>query len=174
MTMGIPGPTGKPRSVKGTGYKALTMQDFTPEQMALFRQMFGQVGPESFLSRLAGGSPEQFEQMEAPALRQFAGIQGNLASRFSGMGSGARRSSGFGNAMNTTAQEFAERLQANRMDLQRQAIRDLADISGSLLQQRPYQTAFLNKKQPFWKELLAGMSQGIGQGIGQLPMALMG
>ena len=54
--------------------------------------------------------------MEAPALKQFSGLQGNLASRFSGMGSGARRSSGFQNTSNQAASDFAQQLQANKQD----------------------------------------------------------
>ena len=95
MSFGMPGPTGKPKSLKGTGAKSLTMQNFSPEQMQMFQQMFGRLGPDSFMGKLASGDQSQFEQMEAPAMRQFAGLQGNIASRFSGQGTGARRSSGF-------------------------------------------------------------------------------
>src|SRR5882672_46659 len=77
------------------GYKKGTIQQFTPEQMDLFRSLFGHTGQDSFLSKLAGGDEEAFGQVEAPAMRQFQGLQGQLASRFSGMGMGARRSSGF-------------------------------------------------------------------------------
>ena len=35
------------------GYQKFAMQQFTPEQMELFSQMFSQVDPESFLSKLA-------------------------------------------------------------------------------------------------------------------------
>ena len=79
------------------GYEQGTLQQFTPEQMNLFKSMFGQVGPDSFLGKLAGGDQSMFEQMEAPAMRQFQGLQGQLASRFSGMGMGSRRGSGFQN-----------------------------------------------------------------------------
>ena len=61
-------------------------QQFTPEQMQLFQQLFGNVGPDSFTSRLAGGDQSAFEDIERPALQQFAGLQGQTASRFSGMG----------------------------------------------------------------------------------------
>ena len=68
------------------GYKAGQLQQFNPEQMQLFQRLFSQVEPNSFLSKLAGGSQEGFEQLEAPAMRQFQELTGNLASRFSGFG----------------------------------------------------------------------------------------
>jgi hypothetical protein len=83
------------------GYRPAQMQQFTPEQMQLFQQLFGHVGPDSFLNKLASGDQSQFEQLEAPALRQFQGLQGQTASRFSGMGTGAQKSSGFQNAMSS-------------------------------------------------------------------------
>jgi len=113
-------------------------QQFTPEQMELFQSLFGQLGPDSFLGRLAGGDQSMFEEMERPALKQFSGLQGNLASRFSGMGMGARNSSGFQNTMNQASQDFAGQLQSQRMGLQQQAIKDLMGMSSNLLGQQPY------------------------------------
>ena len=162
--------TGKPPSfnvgkAKG-GYRPAQMQQFTPEQMNLFQQMFGQVGPESFTSRLAGGEEGIFDQLEAPALRQFSGLQGNLASRFSGMGTGARRSSGFQNTINQVASDFASDLQAQRMSLQRNAIRDLHEMSSSLLNQRPYEQFLLKQEPSGWQQFLSNLTGGLGQGAG--------
>ncbi len=103
------GSTGMRESIP-KGFKKATLQNFTPEQMQLFQQMFGQVSPDSFTSRLAGGDEEMFNQLEAPALKQFSGLQGNLASRFSGMGMGGRNSSGFQNTMNSAASDFAQQV----------------------------------------------------------------
>jgi hypothetical protein len=161
---GYRGPTGQAAGLKGTGYKQVTQQTFTPEQMNLFQQLFGQVGPESFLGKLAGGDQSQFEQLEAPALKQFGQLQGDIASRFSGMGTGARRSSGFQNTLNSATQDFAGQLQSQRLGLQRQALQDLLGLSGELLGQRPYQTSFAEKKKPFWQELLGGLLGGAQQG----------
>lgn len=135
-------------------------QQFTPEQMNLFQQMFGQVGPESYLSRLAGGDEEMFNQIEAPALRQFGALQGNIASRFSGMGMGARKSSGFQNEMGAAGANFAERLQAQRMGLQRQAIMDLMGLSQNLLGQRPYDVQEAAASKPSGWGALAGTALG--------------
>ena len=165
-----PSPTGTATGLKGTGYQSAQMQQFTPEQMQLFQQMFGLLGPQSYLGKLSGGDESMFQQMEAPALRQFGALQGNIASRFSGMGSGARRSSGFQNVMGGAASDLAERLQSQRMGLQQQAIRDLMGMSSNLLQQRPYENFLVQKQKPFWQELLGSLAGGVGQGIGSLPM----
>jgi len=151
--------TGAMKEKIPSGYKKGSLQQFTPEQMQLFQQMFGQVGPDSFLSKLAGGDQGTFDEMEAPALRQFSGMQGNIASRFSGMGGlGARKSSGFQNTMNSAASNFAQDLQSQRQGLQRQALMDLMGISNSLLGQRPYENFLAEKQQ---KPNYAGMAGGL-------------
>lgn len=141
------------------GYKMGQMQQFGPEQMQLFQQLFGHVGPDSFLSKLAGGDQSMFEQMEAPAMRQFQGLQGQMASRFSGMGSGARRSSGFQNSMNQASTDFASQLQSQRMSLQNQAIQDLFSMSNTLMGQKPNEKFLIKKQQPFWQQWLLGINE---------------
>jgi len=154
------GPVGRNNKVP-KGYSLGQLDSFTPEQHNLFQQMFGQLGPDSFLSRLAGGDEETFNQIEAPALKQFAGLQGGLASRFSGMGTGARKSSGFQNTSNQAAADFAGQLQANRAGLQQQATRDLMSFGNDLLNQRPYEQTLTKKSLPFWQQLLlAGSERG--------------
>ena len=146
-----------------SGYQKGSLQQFTPEQQQLFSQLFGHLGPESFLGKLAGGDQSQFAEMEAPALRQFQGLQGNIASRFSGMGSGARRSSGFANTMNQASSDFASQLQSQRMGLQRQALQDLMGYSNQLLGQRPEDQFLVKKEMPFWQQLLLGIGEAGGQ-----------
>ena len=152
----LSGATGANNSLKGTGYKQAQLQQFTPEQMQLFQQAFSHVGPNSYLSKLASGDEATFNQIEAPALRQFGELQGNLASRFSGAGSfGARKSSGFQNTMGAASSELSEKLASNRQSLQQQAIKDLMSLSGDLLQQKPYEN-FLTpekKKKPWWQSV---------------------
>lgn len=155
------GATGADQIPKG--YQKGSLQTFTPEQQALFQQLFGHLGPESFLGKLAGGDQSQFEQLEQPALRQFSALQGGIASRFSGMGSGARRSSGFGLAQNQAAQDFASQLQSQRLGLQRQAIQDLMGFSNQLLGQRPQEQFLVKKDMPFWQQLLLGIGEAGGQ-----------
>lgn len=160
--------TGAVKEKIPKGYSKGSLQQFTPEQMNLFSQMFGQVGPDSYLSKLAGGDQEAFNQVEAPALRQFSGLQGNLASRFSGMGGlGARRSSGFQNTANAAASNFAQELQAQRLGLMNNARQELFNMSNQLLSQRPYEQILTEKQKPWWQNALTGLAGGVGQGFGQ-------
>lgn len=165
MGYGMNSPSGT--SKYGAGAKTPKgfnqFQNFTPEQMQLFQSLFSNVGPDSYLSRLAGGDQSMFEEMEAPALRQFGQLQGSIADRFSGAGMGARHGSGHNIAQNTAASEFSQDLQSKRQEMQRQAIMDLMGISNSLLGQEPYSLMEKPKKSNFLEQLMGGASQGIGQ-----------
>lgn len=151
---------------KGYRKKAAQLQQYTPEQLALFKQTFSHLGPQSYLSRLAGGDESLYEEMEAPALRQFNELQGNIANRFSaggGQGSlSARRSSGFQQATSSAASDFASQLQAQRQSLQQNAIKDLLGMSSELLNKRPYERSLVQKPQ---KES-SGWGGIIGSGLG--------
>lgn len=154
--------TGAMRSTssgKIGGYNVGRTNNFTPEQMDLFQSLFSHVSPESYTGRLATGDESLFGEMEAPALRQFSALQGNLASRFSGMGAGARKSSGFQNVSNQAASEFAQDLQSRRQDLQRQAIKDLMGMSSEILGQRPFEEFLMEPKQKksFLQKILGGI-----------------
>lgn len=143
------------------GLTPFSMQQFSPEQMQLFGSLFGHLQPGGFLSKLAGGDESIFQQLEAPALRQFSGLQGNIASRFSGMGTGARHSSGFQNTMNQASSNFAQDLQSQRLGLQRQALGDLMGMSNALLQQRPFDQFTSEKKPSFLKQIAPGSIEAI-------------
>jgi len=153
------------------GHELARVQNFTPEQMQLFQSMFGHLGPDSFLGKLASGSQEGFDQLEAPALRQFQELSGQLASRFSGGGSrsgvggsrgmSARSGSGFQNASQSYASQFAQDLQAQRMGIQRQSLQDLMGMSNSLLNQRAYDQSVVKKPDSMLQQLLPGLFGGI-------------
>lgn len=145
------------------GYRVAQLQNFTPEQMAIFQQYGSSLGPDSYLSKLAGGDEETFNQIERPALKQFSGLQGNIASRFSGMGLGGRRSSGFQNTQNQAAMDFASQLQSQRQNLQQTAIRDLGNLTNSFLSQRPYERQLTEKPKPWWQELATAAAPGVAQ-----------
>jgi len=150
------------------GYKSGQLQQFTPEQMQLFSQLFGHVSPDSQTGRLASGDQSMFGEIEAPALRQFQELQGQLGSRFSGMGGlGARKSSGFQNTMNSAASNFAQELQSNRQNLMRQALQDLMGYSGELLGQRPQENFLIKKQQNPWVDIA-------GKFAGAIPGAVAG
>ena len=177
------GPSGKTSGLSGTGYKQVTAPTQNANQQQLtellhsildgggggggFQQGLGQ------LSNLAGGDQEAFGQLEAPALRQFGELQGQLASRFSGMGSGARKSSGFQNASSSAAADLAERLQGQRLGIQQNALSQLLGLSESLLNRPTFQSGFAEKKKPFWQEVLGGIGGGAGDLLKLLPL-LMG
>lgn len=162
-SMSSSGRTGMPKEKIPKGYKKGTLNNFTPEQMDLFQQMFGQLGPDSYLSKLAGGDEETFNQMEAPAMKQFAGLQGQLGSRFSGMGgTGAQKSSGFQNTANQASADFAQQLQSQRQNLQRGAITDMMNFSNQLLQQRPQENYLVEKQQ----KQKGGWGGAVGAGVG--------
>jgi|SRR6188508_151661 len=154
--------TGMMKEKIPSGYKKGAINNFTPEQMQLFQQMFGHVGSDSFLSKLAGGDQGMFDEIEAPALRQFGELQGNLASRFSGMGGlGARKSSGFQNTMNSAASNFAQQLQSQRQGLQQQALQDLMGFSNTLLGQRPQETSLIKKQPSQWGQIVGKLAGGL-------------
>jgi hypothetical protein len=157
MGYGMNSPTGSSKYGAGgktpKGYNQF--QNFTPQMMELFQQMFAHAGPDSFLSRLASGDQSMFEEMEAPAMRQFGEMQGSIANRFSGAGMGARRGSGHNIAQNTAASEFAQDLQSKRQQYQMDAIKQLMGISNDLLGQQPY--GLIEKSKPWWQEALIGI-----------------
>lgn len=165
-------PTGS--KLSGTGYKVFSVANKSPEQMDLFRRLLGgsQGGIDKSLgqiSSLAGGGDEQtWQQLEAPAMRQFGQLQGSLSSRFSGLGGGARRSSGFQNTIGEAGTDLAERLQGQRLGLQQSAQNQLMDLYQNLLGQDLYNTGLVPKKKPFWQELLGSLSGGLGQAAGTI------
>lgn len=147
------------------GYAAGKIQQYTPEAMNLYRQQFGLVGPGSHLYEQAMGSDQGFAPYEDYARRQFQQATGQNASRFSGMGLGARHGSGFQNEQTQGAIDFASNLSMQRQELQRQAIRDLMGISNTILGQQPEENFLVKKDLPFWQQLALGAVQGGGQGL---------
>jgi len=163
--------------IAGTGYRQINTPALSPEQQQLFSQIIKGIQPgltDSLgqLSQMArGGSSEYWDQLEAPAMRQFNQLQGNIASRFSGIGSGARNSSGFQNTMNTASTDLAERLQGQRVGLQQDAISQLMSLYGNLIGTNTMDTAFVpgkQKKKSFWQELFGGAAPGFGNILGNL------
>jgi|SRR5690349_19337677 len=143
------------------GLTPFSMQQFTPAQMNLFSTMFSHLDPSSYLSKLASGDQSMFEELEAPALKQFGQLQGQLASRFSGFGSGARHSSGFRNTMNQATSDFAQQLQSQRLGLRRQALTDLLGMGNQLLGQRPYDQFVSEKKPSFLQQIGPGSIESL-------------
>jgi hypothetical protein len=147
------------------GYKQGQLQQFTPQQLELFQQLFSHLGPDSYLSKLAGGDESFFEEMEAPAHRQFQGQLGQIASRFSSGGIGGTKGSGFRNTATAAASNFAQDLASNRQNLTRQALQDLMSFSNQMLQQRPQDRFLVEKPQ---KDQSSGFGGLVGAGVGAL------
>jgi hypothetical protein len=156
---------------KGYQKKPAQLQQYTDQQLGLLEHAMSFAGPDSYLSRLAGGDEELFNEMEAPAHRQFQEILGGLGTRFSaggGQGSlGTRRSSGFQNTGTAAASNFAQDLQSRRQELQRQAIMDLQGISATLLDKRPFERSLVERapkqeKTNKWGSLAGGIVGGVG------------
>ncbi len=143
-----------------SGYKKSVVNTYSPEAMQLLEQLMQHLGPDSYLSKIASGDQSFFEEMEAPAMRQFQGLQGDLASRFSGAGMGSRKGSGFMNAANQQTSDFAQDLQSKRQQMQMEAIKELMGMGSSLLSKNnPYETDVVEKNKPWWQELLKGGAQ---------------
>lgn len=169
------GSSGKgkmPGDIVPKGYNVGQMQQFTPEMMQLFQQLLGYLGPNSDISKMAMGDQGAFEQMEAPAWRQFQEAQGQLGSRFSQLAPGAmsaQRGSGFQNAAGQLGSDFAMNLGARRQELQRQSLLDMMGMSNMLLGQRPYERDLFEKPQKDpalggWGGVLGGLG-GAGAGF---------
>jgi hypothetical protein len=152
------------RSPQVGGHNVQRVQNYTPQQMQLHERGFENVAPGSYTARLAAGDQSLFNEMEAPAMRQFGEMQGENASRFSGMGMGARRGSGFQNFQNQATSNFAQDLQSRRQELQRNAIQDMMSMSNQILSQRPYENILVepNKKKSFWQKLIGGGAPIVG------------
>src|SRR5258706_1334013 len=148
------------------GYKVGQIQQFTPEQMDLFKRSFSQVAPDSQLSKLASGDEGAFKPFEDRAKRDFQEFSGQNASRFSQLAPGAmsaRRGSGFQNAQTQGTVDFASNLAEKRYGLQRQAMMDMNKMIQDLLGQNPYQNFLVVKQQKN-----KGYGGLIGAGIGGL------
>lgn len=146
-TPAVQGPMGRTGNKVPSGYKQFQIQKFTPEQQELFSNLLSNVSPDSYLGKLAGGDQSAFEEMEAPAMRQFSALQGNIASRFSGMGTGGRKSSGFQNTMNQASSDFAQDLASKRLQTRMDALKELMSFSQMLMGQEPYETGLVQKQQ---------------------------
>lgn len=145
-------------SLKGTGQRAINVPSKTGEQQALYSQLQNGAMPgiQSGLGQLSnlagGGNQDYWDQIEAPAKRQFSEAIGGLGARFSGLGgTGGRRSSGFQQATGALASDFAERLQSQRLGLQQGAIEQLLGLGQNLLGQSMFNSAIVPKKKKWWE-----------------------
>jgi hypothetical protein len=157
-----------------TGRDVVQMPRMSPEVMRMWQELSSSIGPgvkQSLgdISTMAkGGTPEYWQQLEAPAKRDFGAIQGNIAARYGH--AGALKSSGFQNVMSGQARGLAESLQAQRLNLQQSARDQLLNLYTQLMGNDPYEMALVEKqKKPnyFNKIMQAGLpiAGGIAGGI---------
>src|ERR1044071_6394499 len=94
---------------------------------------------------LAGGKSDMFEQLEAPALRQFQQqIAPGIAARSSG--SGISNSSGMQNAIAGAGANLAENLQAQRMGLMERSMQNVLGLGDRLLGTQTQQFGLVQKE----------------------------
>lgn len=160
-----------PQSPKVKGFQSIQTPNFNPQQMQLFQQLLGNIGGGAgqglnYLSGLAGGDEQSFEQMEQPYYDAFSKLQGQTATRFSNLG--ARDSNAHDLAQQGHETDFASLLGSQRHSIQQNAIERLLNQSNSLLNQRPYETSYLQKpKKNNFMDLL-------GQGLPLILKSLLG
>lgn len=168
--------TGLRNFSRATGMQTYDLPTKDARQQQLSSDVYGAISPHvgqsfSSLGKMASGDQSEFEAMEKPALRQFGQLQGNMASRFSGIGSGSRNSSGFQNTMSEAGAGLAEQLQSQRMGYQTQARQQMMSMISELLGQKNFESLMAPKQRPWWQEMMAGLVPAVGSGalgVGQL------
>lgn len=146
------GSSGYNPNPKISGYKSAQLPTKSPEQMDLLNNLIqslmgggGLEGGMDFLSKIAGGDQSYFDELEAPAHRQFEGLLGQIGTRFSHMG--GRNSNAFENAVSGAGADLSENLQSQRMGLRNQAIQSLLQNSQQLLGINPHENVLAPKSQ---------------------------
>ncbi len=150
-------------------------QQYQNSTLQMLNQMLGKGGgvgqANNFLQQLLSGSPEAFQNFEAPYMRQFnQEIVPGIAERFSGMGSGAQRSSAFQQSLGQAGAGLSQNLASMRSGMQMNGISQLLNMLQSLnptamkdsfaYMQNPGSQGFLA---PMLGAALGGMTGGLGQ-----------
>lgn len=120
---------------------------------------------------MAGGDQSAFSQLEAPMMQKFQReILPGIANRYSG--SGISSSSGMQNAMATAATDFGTNMQAQRMNMMQQSIRDVLGLGEHLLG-TPTQQFGLVKKDNIVNQLMQLLGMVGGGAASGLAMGAM-
>jgi len=144
-------------------------------QQDIGQQQGFQQGNEFFNSLF--NDPEFFNKFEAPAMRQFEEMGGELGNRYASMGSGGSTgSSGFRNLLGREAQNLATNLSAQRGQMQQGAVPQMLQYSQqpisnwqTMLQQalQPTQNTFQGPTSGGFGSLAAPFAQGAASIWGQ-------
>ena len=118
-----------------------------------------------FLSRLLSGDQSIFQELEAPALRQFQEqIVPGLAERFTGMGLGAQGSSGYQQVLGGAASRLAQDLAGQRSQYRMSALDRLLSQAGQTMQARPYDV--VPRTPGFLENVISSGAENFGKGAG--------
>jgi hypothetical protein len=146
-----------------SGYRVFNIEKMTPQQRQLLDQRMKELGPDSYLSRLASGDESFYDEMEAPAMQQNRDLQSGLSSRFSG----STGPSGYGKS--ALERNLSQDLRSQRLGMRSQALQSLQGMSSQLMQQRPYERGLVEKNQKpqsFGRAILPGAIGAIGTAVG--------
>lgn len=146
------------------------VQRFSPQQTGVMNQAlsgFGQQlpGAFSYLQGILGNEPGAFQNFEAPFKRQFnEQIIPSIAERFSGLGSGAQRSSAFQQALGQAGASLTENLASLRSGLQSNALSQLLGI-GQLGLTPQFESIYQPGSMGGLQRFGASLGGGIGTGL---------
>jgi hypothetical protein len=151
------------------GFGQFSMQTMGPGQSQIYDLIRGQFQGgagdvyKNLLS-MASGDQGMFQQLEAPALRQFQQqIAPGIASRYAG--SGISGSSGMQNSLAAAGGNLAENLQSQRMNLMQQSMHDVLSLGNTLLAS-PDRQYGLYQKQNMLRDLMQMLGGAGSQAAG--------
>jgi len=181
--LAIAGATGLLGSLFGSkGQKGgfQQVQRFTPEQQAVFQQMYGPLAQSMGLSfdklqQLLSDDPEAFAAFEAPFKRQFEQeTVPMIAERFAGMGShGSQSSSAMQQTLGQAGRELTENLAGLRAGLQQNAMGQLQGFLGQALQPQ-FENVYMQPTAGTMGGMMSGLGQGAGQYLGMAGLRALG
>ncbi len=158
-----------------SGYNLVQLPKYSPQQMERSQARLGQLGESAgrgtdLLSKLALGDDSSYNDLAAPALRDFRErALPEIAQRF--QGTGGLNSSSFANAATSAGTDLTERLSAQRAIIQDRSLSNLLNLEQSLLQNSPYDHYYQpnQNKRSLWESLrgpLVGAAGGALTGFG--------
>ncbi len=155
----------------GSQEKMSKLPTMSSDQEALFNQLLGGLGGSQgqgmqYLQQLLSGSPEAMQQFEAPYMTQFKQqTVPSLAERFSSLGSGAQRSSAFGQQMGAAGAGLSENLAALRGNMRNQALSQLMGFQQQALSKDPFAYHFQQAQPGFLQAMAPGIGAALGMGM---------
>lgn len=154
-----------------SGYNLIRTPKYSDTQMQRQEERLGQIGTSSgraadLLGKYASGDEGAYNALSAPALRQFREqILPSIANRADS--AGAYGGSAMMNAQMGAGTYLAERLSAQRANLQMGSIKSLLDLEGQLLSNSPYAFDYQpqEKKRSIWESIRGPAVGAIGGGL---------